>query len=314
MPLEIGNAWQRAWDGTARRLFRPFVFRTWLWLGFSAWLANLMEQGFSPQVPGSFGDGGDGDGGAAEGVDRAGEWIGEHLGCILAVAIPILLLAIAAVVVLSYLKARAEFVFLDQVVHDHLRFDAPWHAYRREGRSLFLWRWGLVGVALGAIALLVGLGILLWLPARHGADAGIGTAARIALTAPILLLFLIVVLAAVLADFLSKHFVVPIMARHHLQATAAWRRFLPLLRANAGGFAVYVLLTLAVWLGVGLAILFAGCLTCCIGFVLLAIPWLGTLPLLPVLVFFRLLSVHYLAQLGPDVDLFAAPAPVPAVP
>ncbi|MGH2628316.1 MAG: DUF7544 domain-containing protein, partial [Anaerolineales bacterium] len=135
---------------------------------------------------------------------------------------------------------------------------------------------------------------------------------RIALTVPIVLLFLVVVLACVLADFFLQSFVVPIMAKHHLTATAAWRRFLPLLRANAGGFALYTIVVLVAWLAVGMAVLFAGCLTCCIGFVLLAIPWLGTLPLLPALLFFRLLSVHYLAQLGPDYDLFASGSRAPA--
>jgi len=309
MALEIGSAWQRAWDGTARRLFRPFEFRTWLWLGFSAWLTGLLKQGYSLQVPGGFGD--DEDGAVAEGAGRVGRWVLEHLGCVLAVAIPLVLLLLVYVVVLSYLRARAEFVFLDQALGGHLRFDVPWHAYAREGKSLFLWRWGLVGAAVGSIALLVGLGVLLWLPARHGAGAGLdlGNVVRIALTVPIVLAFLVVVLATVLAGFFTQQFVVPIMAKHHLTATAAWRRFLPLLRANAGGFALYVLVALVVWMAVGMAVLFAGCcMTCCIGFILLAIPWLGTLPLLPVLLFFRLLSVHYLAQLGPEVDLFAAPA------
>lgn len=309
MPLEIGSAWQRAWDGTARRLFRPFDFRTWLWLGFSAWLVGLLKQGYSLQVPGGVGE--DAGGAVAEGAERAGRWVLDNLGCVLAVVVPLVLLLLAYVVLLSYLRARAEFVFLDQAVGGHLRFDAPWRAYAREGKSLFLWRWGLVGVTVGSMALLVGLGILLWLPVRYGADAGldIGNVLRIALTVPIVLAFFLVVLATVLAGFFTQHFVVPIMAKHRLTATAAWRRFLPLLRANAGGFALYAIVTLAVWMAVGMAVLFAGCMTCCIGFVLLAIPWLGTLPLLPALLFFRLLSVHYLAQLGPEYDLFTgAPA------
>ncbi len=130
---------------------------------------------------------------------------------------------------------------------------------------------------------------------------------RGALTVPIVLASSSSCWRRVLAGFFTQQFVVPIMAKHHLTATAAWRRFLPLLRANAGGFALYVIVTLAVWMVVGMAVLFAGCMTCCIGFILLAIPWLGTLPLLPALLFFRLLSVHYLAQLGPEYDLFAEP-------
>jgi hypothetical protein len=302
--LQIAPAWQTAWDGTAQRLFRPFNGRKWLWLAFSAWLANMLEGGGGGSF--SFPTNGDGGEGVGPELERTGRWLTENLGCVLAIAVPVFLFVIAVIVALSYLKARAEFVFLDQVVGDHTRFEPAWHAYRREGKSVWAWRWGLAGAALAAVAVIIGLGILLWLPARHAYETGIGVAVRIALTVPILLLFLLVILTAVLAGFFLKHFVIPIMARHHLRATEAWRRFLPLLRANGGSFALYTLITLGIWLGVGTAVVLAGCLTCCIGFIVLALPWLGTLPLLPVLVFFRLFSVAFLAQLGAEYDLLGS--------
>ncbi len=314
MSLQIGSAWQTAWEGTAQRLFRPFNGRKWLWLAFSAWLATMLEGGGGGgggyTFPGNGGDGGN----AAPELARAGRWVAENLGCILAIAIPVFVLFLAVIVVLSYIKARAEFVFLDQVVGDHTRFEPAWHAYRREGKSVWAWRWGLAGLAVAAIAIIVGLGILVWLPARDAYQTGAATAVRIALTAPILLLFLVAIFTCLLADFFLKQFVIPIMARHHLRATEAWRRFLPLLRANAGSFALYVLISLGVWLGIGTAVVLAGCLTCCIGFVVLALPWIGTLPLLPALVFFRLFSVAFLAQVGPEYDLMGTWTAGPSVP
>jgi hypothetical protein len=306
MALQIGSAWQTAWEGTAQRLFRPFDGRKWLWLAFSAWLATLLEGGGgSFNVP----MGGDDDAEVASGVARAGQWLSENLGCVLAVAVPLVIFFLALVVALTYLKARAEFVFLDQVVGDHTRFDAPWHAYRRQGISVFLWRWAVVGVVLLAMGILVLVGILLWLPARGAPAMGPGHVMRILLTVPILLLFLFLVLAAVLAEFFLKSFVIPLMARHGLRAVAAWRRFLPLLKAEAGGFALYTLVACGLWLAIGTAILFAGCMTCCIGFLILALPWIGKLPLLPVLVFFRLFSVAFLGQLGAEYDLLGTPPP-----
>jgi len=55
--------------------------------------------------------------------------------------------------------------------------------------------------------------------------------------------------------------------------------------------------------------------TCCIAGCLFALPYLGTVFLLPILVFERAYSLHYLAQFGPDYDVFAPPATgVPGLP
>jgi hypothetical protein len=44
---------------------------------------------------------------------------------------------------------------------------------------------------------------------------------------------------------------------------------------------------------------------------LLAVPYLGTVLLLPILVFERAYSVHFLAQFGPSFNVFSAAAPIP---
>ena len=49
--------------------------------------------------------------------------------------------------------------------------------------------------------------------------------------------------------------------------------------------------------------------TCCIAGCLMALPYLGTVLLLPVLVFNRAYALHYLAQFGPTFDVFAPTAP-----
>jgi hypothetical protein len=66
-----------------------------------------------------------------------------------------------------------------------------------------------------------------------------------------------------------------------------------------------------------LGIIVAGFLTCCIGFLILAIPYVGSVVLLPVSYLFRALSVEFLEQFGPEYVLFPAttspapPAPMP---
>ena len=55
-----------------------------------------------------------------------------------------------------------------------------------------------------------------------------------------------------------------------------------------------------------IAIVAFGLATCCIGFIFLAIPYVGTILLLPFLVTYRYLSLEFLAQLDPTLDVFAA--------
>jgi hypothetical protein len=50
--------------------------------------------------------------------------------------------------------------------------------------------------------------------------------------------------------------------------------------------------------------------TCCIAGCLMALPYVGTVALLPVLVFKRSYSIYYLAQFGPAYNVFP---PAPAV-
>ncbi|MHB9006972.1 MAG: hypothetical protein ACYDC1_08565, partial [Limisphaerales bacterium] len=71
--------------------------------------------------------------------------------------------------------------------------------------------------------------------------------------------------------------------------------------------------------GVALVILAVVLATCCVAGCLLAIPYLGAVLLLPVFVFDRAYSLHFLRQFGPEYDLLLPPAdprtdPAPATP
>ena len=51
--------------------------------------------------------------------------------------------------------------------------------------------------------------------------------------------------------------------------------------------------------------------TCCLACCFLLVPFVGTVVLLPILVFKRAYSLYYLAQYGPEYDVFPPPAPPP---
>jgi hypothetical protein len=54
-------------------------------------------------------------------------------------------------------------------------------------------------------------------------------------------------------------------------------------------------------------VIFAVLLTCCIAGCLMALPYLGTVLFLPVLIFQRSYALYYLAQYGPQYDVFPVP-------
>ena len=72
---------------------------------------------------------------------------------------------------------------------------------------------------------------------------------------------------------------------------------------------LYGLFVLLLSVIVGAAVAAAGLATCCVGFLFLALPYVGQVILLPVYVTFRGLGPEFLAQFGPDYDVFAVAVP-----
>jgi len=113
----------------------------------------------------------------------------------------------------------------------------------------------------------------------------------------------VLIVSAVISKF-TKDFVVPIMYLHTDSAVSAWQTLLALLSANRARFVLYLLVQIAIAIVIGVMILMSVCCTCCFGACLLAIPYVGTVILLPVHLFTRSYSLYYLAQYGRQLDVF----------
>jgi hypothetical protein len=110
---------------------------------------------------------------------------------------------------------------------------------------------------------------------------------------------------------LTGDLVVPIMFQRGGTCRQAWSELLGLYAGRFHLLILYLLFQIVLALAIGAVVLIAVIATCCIAGCLLALPYLGTVLLLPVLVFQRAYSLYYLAQLGPRYDLFQAAAPPP---
>jgi hypothetical protein len=210
---------------------------------------------------------------------------------------------IAVIVLLLWLSSRGKFMFLDNVVHEHDRVTQPWHQFQMEGNSLFLWRLAFGVICMAVIILFLIRGFFLATQIyQDGFHSGIGmTIVRMAL-------FLVPV--AIIISYISlflKDFVVPIMYINNVTASQAWRLFLPLFVKHWFCFILYGLLVLVLRFLVTICVVMLGLFTCCLGFILLAIPYIKSVVTLPISYTFRAFSLEFLEQFGPDYTIFPRP-------
>jgi hypothetical protein len=209
-------------------------------------------------------------------------------------------------VVLTWVSSRGKMMFLDNVVHDRVEIAKPWRQYSREGNSLFVWRlcFGLI-----IIAFFVLLGILFFSAASalHVDDRFTGPLILFIIGWALLFLLTVIVLGYI-SIFLDS-FVVPLMYKHNLTTTQAWVRFFSVFNKHPFHFLLFGLFVFVLLVGFISAAILAGLMTCCIGFILLVIPYIGTVITLPVWYTLRAFSLEYLAQFGDDYNVFPSSAP-----
>jgi hypothetical protein len=298
---------KRAWARSRRLLLQPFALRTWLVLGFAAFLSEALVTGNG--VRHSYRD--EDAGIHSEAIHALEGFLAPALMTAIGIVIVAAILILG--IILLWVNSRGRFVFLDGVARQRAAIVEPWKRFGRQGNSLFVWMifFFLVCAAIGTVMILPFLASLAALWANRDFHWGLLGALWM------LLVFAIpfVVVAAYTLLFLSD-FVVPIMYRYGLGAQDAWRRFLPLLRAHPAYFLVYGVFVLTLWVVVGFVMTLVGFSTCCIGFILFGLPYVSSLVTLPVLVTFRGLGPEFLAQFEPELSVFgaetAAPAPPPA--
>jgi len=285
---------QRAWERARRMLFTRFDIEKWLVLGFAAFLAGLADIGFASGVESRWSF-----------PFRARSWDDWSLfgfsrwdlqsGWIFFLA-PLIIFAVALALVLLWVGSRGKFIFLDGVVRDRAAIVEPWRQYKRVGDSLFLWRIGLWLVCLLSWGVFVAP---LLFTLRWGGGGDVGPWLVLPLVGVMLLALLLGIVLAFVLLYLES-FVVPIMYARDLSSTAAWGHFLPLLKRNVADFVLYGIFVLLLCIAVALSLAALTLATCCVILPLLALPYINRVVLLPLSVTYRLYSLEFLAQFGPD--------------
>ena len=280
-------------------LFKPFDLSKWLIVGFCAWLAQLGRGGGSGGGNGWRGDG-------HEPIFHAiRDGILAHLAVIIFVAAIIVPIVIIVMVVLCWLRSRGQFMFVHCVAGNKAEVAVPWNKFARHGNSLFLFR-----IVIGLIFLLV-----IGLPVAVAVFAGIAMcatgfnpAAIFGLTGAIFVSVVVAVLFGLIAKF-TTDFVVPIMFLNTESCVAGWKQCLALISGNKAQIVLYILFQIVICMVIAfiaLTICLVTCCCCCCLLVLFALPYVGTVILLPLIAFKRAYSLFYLRQFGAQFDVFSA--------
>lgn len=295
-PISFGQPIERGWQRMIRQLFRPFNLKHWFVLGFTSFLAGLSSCGSN-----GFG----GSDGSGSGIAGTGRRISNAWESFLAFEFWIGLIALIIFVVVGlilmilFVSSRGKFVFLDNVLGERALVVDPWQRFSRLGNSLFGLKIVLTLICIAGFAVLVSLLVVLGI-AADGLDQEWVTLVPMLVVAALTVLAVVVVLYA---TFFLDAFVVPLMHRYDLDAVEACRRFLDLFNLRPLPFLVCGFAFLIAAVGVFFAIVTFGLLTCCLGFLLLMIPYISSVVLLPVAVFYRAFTVEFLAQF--DGELLA---------
>ena len=314
----LDRAIRAAWRTMVTRLFRPFSAEYWFTLGFAAWLTALSGGGVSGILnglnflvrpspaprPGNAGDIQQ----ILERWRRVVQWAQSHVLEVVFTAVLLMIVLLVVWLLLLWVSARGRFMFLEGVTSGTASVTASWRRWRDPANAAFVWLL-LFRMLRGTVltgSVFAGAGLVFMSSAGFSGISG-------ALVVAAAFVGVVFVTFVCIGHFFEA-FVLPLMYRYRIRAGAAWRLFLDILRPNWPGFLLYLAVVLFLRTAAALAILVAALATCCLGAVLVAIPYIGTVLLLPVTVYFRLLSLYFLQQFHRDFRFVPFPEETPELP
>jgi hypothetical protein len=290
--IEIFAPFGEAFELTKKILFQPFDPMKWLVIGFAAWLATFFSGG------GGFN--------YRKGWNTSDwNWKAQHYGAPFSVhnippwVIPVMIvgaiIVLALIAVFLWLNARGRFMFTYCIVHNRGEIALPWREYRTEGNRLFVLQ---LVIALGGMVAFGALALVFVLGSYWNGPF---------LPLTVLIIFGLGILLLVIVLSLVMRFAVPVMYRRRCDAITAFRQVWALIVAHPGVFILFVLFYLVIAIAGAMIGCVAACLTCCVA----ALPYIGTVILLPVVMCLYAYPLCFIRQFGDPYDVFATVTATP---
>jgi hypothetical protein len=296
--IEIFKPFGEAIELMKKILFQPFDLKKWFVIGFAAWLANLGSGGggFNYQFD------------RHEEAQKINDAISQIPHPILVLGISLLILSILAlIVVFAWLRARGRFMFIDCIVKNRGAIAEPWREFRKEGNGYFFF-WLLIAFVVLLFAALVSLPLIIIGIKDHSYylhQDSLNLFVILAIGAWVFAILVVIIAWALIASFM-----VPVMYRRRCRAYEAFRAAVSLIATHPGEVVLYCLFLVVLVIATGLISCFAICATCCVA----AIPYIGTVILLPLFVLLQAFSLSFLRQFGPDYDVWTSSMPRESLP
>jgi hypothetical protein len=339
--INFSRAFDHAWERMLVILFRPFDIGKWLVIGFSAFLAGLLEGGnglnsfnfpsntennfkrttwiephalfptpatgtahvlvLSPWAQTTF---------PSLSPSQATSWALTSMTTGLGIFFfSLVFIIVFAIVFLMYwLGARGQFLLLDNIVRNRAEIAWPWRTYARQGNGLFLF---LLLWCLAVFIVLVPVCVVDFFVAQPFARAHRWPeGGEIPLVILAGLVTFVIVLAWGVFFFLFRELGVPLIFRNGITSWEACLETWRLTKHHPGSLTLFVLLRIALFLGLVIFQVVVCCFSCCTEL----LPYVGTVLLLPALIYIRCFTLDYLAQFGPEYDVWTVDLPPGAPP
>jgi hypothetical protein len=288
--VEIIKPFGEAFELMKKILFQPFDLKKWFVIGFAAFLSGHISGVNLPL--GNWGSTRTEQSIPSPNLEEWKPW--------LPIILTVFVIAILILVVLfTWLKARGNFIFTDCIARNRAAIAAPWREYRREGNSYFLF---LLLVGFGAMSIFGLLALCTFLFPLLGHHASNATMTPLLIV--FLIVFLLIWIGFAFVFGVISYFMVPLMYVRRCRVAEAFRQVAALFFEQPGPFILFCLFGFCLLLGAAMVGGVATCLTCCLA----ALPYLGSVILLPVFVCLRAYGLFFIRQFGPDYDVWAAVA------
>ena len=243
MPISAVDSIPIAFRHTSEQIFKPFRFGQWNRLALVGLLAGELGGG---------------------GLRSVSNFTNRHHGGLGGMRIdPAALAAVIAVLVASglvlglifmYVGSVMRFILFDSVLAKECHIRLGWNRRQSEGMKYFLFKLAYAVISFFVLAVLVGIPVAFaftsgWFrePKAHLAPLILGGLLIF------FLLFIFVVASAVVL-VLTKDFVVPQMALEGIGVVESWRRLWAMMQTEAGSYAAYIGMKIALSIGAGIIV------------------------------------------------------------
>ena len=259
MPISAVDTISLAFEHTKRQLFQPFRFGQWTRLAFVGLLAGELGGG-------NFNlNSGRGGGAHPLGLPKIDPAI--LAGLIGTIVVTGLVLFI----VFLYISSVMRFILFDSVLKKECHIREGWG--RRQGIAwpYFLWQIGFTLVTFVVAVILFGIPALLAYTAGWFSHAKQHIVGLVVGGIIVVCLFFVFCIVIAVVHVLTKDFVVPQMALEGIGPIEAWRRLLPTLESEKGGYAAYIGMKIVLAIGAAILVTIATVILA----LLVAIPVIG---------------------------------------